>query len=1025
MKTLKNITSKALLAGLACMLMLSGCSQEEPNLKPDGSGTDKEVVFSINIPGAAASGTRALGNGEENEVTSIEMLLFNSSTKVMVHNPVFANVITPDPNDATNVTKKSFSVRLPQGTYDIMIFANARAVFNSVTLTSGEGQEAILSKLKFSMPSGGWKANPSDPSKGYLIPMWGMKQNVAVGLGTSITGVYLHRMVSRIDVKVTGANAQTGNFSLKDIKVYNVQKEGRVAPVLANWNAGGVVNNSVPAGLAMSPSLVPGCGVYPSISYASAIAQGGKGCEGEIYLFEASKATGHADLNAPYLTVKGAYNGVEGWYRLDLADYSTMSYLHVLRNHFYKVSITKVTGAGYATEEEAKNNRGDNIVVDVTLWNDYDLDGTIFNGQYFLSINPLEKVYDENAHTGKILTIKTDCDASMTVAANIKVSDSGTNPNAGLSGNWISNLSLSPKSVVNNMNVYTLTYNVSPNNGNTRKGYIHVSIDRLTIAACITQEEPSGTITVTPAEWLLPYTIPANKGYAVLVSCKKNNGQESPNAPWTLTSDTPSWCRLSANSTAAFGTATASITGNGSTTVYIIPASNSSVDPRTALISITSALGTDPATVVRQWGDPGVITDNQGGGTPPDNALTCVGAFWKADQKGERLIRIQAQNNPGTWTAKVMWLDARWDGGNGDGVVLSTDTSLDPNRYTANPGDAESYPVNGYATTITGSVVSGYINFRIGLKTTYTPTVNYPVRYAVVLLSYANNTRQQKIFLRQGEGADYLMMSGDNGISRPKSVKFSPYNVTANTLDARVDKQGVSGSNPSKFTDFPTQSGGFFQWANAYAGGQFNGGQRWIYAPHKSASDIQDYTSPFSGGEYWNNVGNDNETCPAGYRRPNDGSTSTEEPTGNVLATSEVRQSLFNNPIAGFNYNNYTCNSAWGYYADGYFDRRPIQNDKTVASNSAQVACIGRLFFNANHTSDRYNASIFFPAAGWLQKSGSTGTLIRQGDDAMYWTSTVSTVIDHMGIVLRFREYNAETWRQEFYQCNTIRCVKN
>ena len=522
MKTVKNIIVKSLLSSVVLIGMCSGCSQEDQLVPSEPDGKSKEVVFSINIPGASPTDTRALGNSEENEVTSIEMLLFDPSTKKMVHNPVYANVITPDPNDAGNITKKSFSVRLPQGTYDIVIFANARKAFNGVTLTSGENQEAVFAKLKVTMPATGWITNPADQTKGYLIPMWGMKENVSVGQGTTITGIYLHRMVSRIDVKVTGANAQTGNFILKDIKLYNIQKEGRIAPVMANWSKNGLVNNTVAAGLALSPSLVPVCGVYPSISYGSAITQDGKSCEGGIYLFEASKAAAHADLNAPYLTVKGSFEGIEGWYRIDLADYSTMNYLPVLRNHLYKINITEVTGRGYSTEEEAKNNRGENIVVEIILWNEYELGGMVYNGQYFLSVDPPEVTYDHKAHARQMITIKTDCNTPMTLSGNIMISDSESDSHAGFTGNWINNVSLSSKSVVNNINVYTLTYNVNANNGLARTGYVHVTVDRLTIAVRITQMEDN--LTVTPDYVLL----------SPFVSHRAKTVRITSNGPWEL-----------------------------------------------------------------------------------------------------------------------------------------------------------------------------------------------------------------------------------------------------------------------------------------------------------------------------------------------------------------------------------------------------------------------------------------------------------------------------------------------------------
>ena len=142
------------------IIALLSCSQE--HLAAPSNPKSREVLFHVHIPGRLAPESRALGDSEENEVKTVEMLLFDPVTKAMVWNPVFANEVVSDQSD---FRKKSFSVYLPEGTFDIMIFANARAAFNSVVLQAGDGQEATLAKLKVAMPAAGWNANPMDASK--------------------------------------------------------------------------------------------------------------------------------------------------------------------------------------------------------------------------------------------------------------------------------------------------------------------------------------------------------------------------------------------------------------------------------------------------------------------------------------------------------------------------------------------------------------------------------------------------------------------------------------------------------------------------------------------------------------------------------------------------------------------------------------------------------------------------------------------------------------------------------------------
>ena len=103
---------------------------------------------------------------------------------------------------------------------------------------------------------------------------------------------------------------------------------------------------------------------------------------------------------------------------------------------------------------------------------------------------------------------------------------------------------------------------------------------------------------------------------------------------------------------------------------------------------------------------------------------------------------------------------------------------------------------------------------------------------------------------------------------------------------------------------------------------------------------------------------------------------------GNV-ASSEIRQSLWLNPQAGVSNSNID-NSVWGYYADGFFDRRQISNNK-VSATTNDVAYIGNLFYNTNT-----NASLFFPAAGNRKyaSDNTAGNLQFAGNNGYYWTSS-------------------------------------
>jgi len=87
----------------------------------------------------------------------------------------------------------------------------------------------------------------------------------------------------------------------------------------------------------------------------------------------------------------------------------------------------------------------------------------------------------------------------------------------------------------------------------------------------------------------------------------------------------------------------------------------------------------------------------------------------------------------------------------------------------------------------------------------------------------------------------------------------------------------------------------------------------------------------------------------------------------------------------------FTDNSQWGYYADGFFDRRRIVSGPSgtagtaVASGNRDIALVGRLFFNPVAGSSHYNASIFFPAPGMRSTKGQ---LEFSGVNGYYWSAS-------------------------------------
>lgn len=429
-----------------------------------------------------------------------------------------------------------------------------------------------------------------------------------------------------------------------------------------------------------------------------------------------------------------------------------------------------------------------------------------------------------------------------------------------------------------------------------------------------------------------------------------------------------------------------------------------------------------------------------GGGDLPTGTITYVGAFWRASETGERVIKINVgadAGNLGDWSAEVAWYDGRWNPSAGDGVVLSAEESGDANLYTTNPDNAENHRVDGQASSVSGTLdLGGNIVFRIGLTKQFSNdtafasnpawpyTTKFPARYAVVKLTYNDGAKTQLIYLRQGEDPDYLMRPGDTdgsggGVadSRSNAKKWSPYNLTSPGRNPAAAGTTVA-IGGGVFVEYPTQAGAYFQWAN-----EAIGKSRLAYSVTGAATGWQN-RYPYT---FWSALRASHETSPANYtlsdgsaqvtfRRPSDGSISAANAAG-AVADSETRQSLWLNPQAATGSN--TDNSVWGYYADGFFDRRAIvdanDSQSTVVSPSgADIAYVGRLMFNPAN-----RASLFFPAAG--SRSFDTSAVNSTGTSGYYWTGSSSTTETSWTM----RLYNAGANPQPYYRSDgfSIRSV--
>lgn len=376
---------KGMITNLLILLTLTGCVQEEyTGSKKDGEGM---ITFTLQLP---QSGTRALSGTDKNTVSEIDILVFNSSAnggKFVGRNSIPFSEITPDQEDDS---KKTFNVKLSQGNYDLVIFANAGTAIDATTLNGATKAEA-LAALKEEMPaSGKWETDTSQPSY-RSFPMWGDVGAITINENTNLTGnnaITMARMMARVDVAVSATN-----FQLSSVHVYNYNTEGLVAPVSTAWDTDDEI--------VTVPSVIPNVRVKGPIDYKNQeIDAENNSCHHEIYIFEAENLNGDtpkASSDRTCLVVGGIWDansdgnftndGPATFYRVDFSTGKEASekFMDVLRNHQYSVDIKKVSEQGYSTANDAFIG-GSRITATVGVWN-LAHQRAILGGQNFLEVD--------------------------------------------------------------------------------------------------------------------------------------------------------------------------------------------------------------------------------------------------------------------------------------------------------------------------------------------------------------------------------------------------------------------------------------------------------------------------------------------------------------------------------------------------------------------------------------------------------------------------------------------------------------
>lgn len=335
--------------------------------------------------------TRALNseNVNDNEVKSIEVLLFDE--KGYTYKPIYSTDIKTDSKDS-NI--KTFEISVPEGNFDMVVLANSKLYLENAlnSFTKGASKAEVMNKLIASNKEV-WDLSS------LLIPMWGEAKNLVVDNNSSKdVKLDMLRMLAKVNV-ILGDDAKN-NLSLEEVSLFNYNTSGLIAPLAENWTAEekAVKDVSLPAGV-VKESKTPL--IYNNDAIERDDRSRGVSLAKEIYMFESQKGTPATHTQNTCLVIGGKFGTSETttYYRLDFAvkNDGNVDYKNILRNHNYKIAISKVNGPGYPSIEEALKNQAINIEANVIEWDNAEISNVVFDGQYMLGASSTNFVFSREA----------------------------------------------------------------------------------------------------------------------------------------------------------------------------------------------------------------------------------------------------------------------------------------------------------------------------------------------------------------------------------------------------------------------------------------------------------------------------------------------------------------------------------------------------------------------------------------------------------------------------------------------------
>jgi hypothetical protein len=472
-KQIYTVTMRIIILLSIFASVFTACVSEENIIgEDDGMAHETQVSFSLMFTSDMQMRT-SFSEADESAIQTVHILMFNKTTG----NKTYAYGVSGKNIRTVSSVEKTFDAKLPVGSYDLVILANAQHIIEKSNIAVGESMENVLNAL-VETTSGKWS--------GSAIPMWGRMDDVnissASGMNKNQT-IEMIRMMARIDVEVAASAA--ANFKLTDIWLYNRSTQGALVPDMNSWPA----NN-----MAVAPSRPAASGGYSVAStplvYDAADGVTAGECRRIIYTYEApAGAIGGNMSGNTCLVIGGKYNnGTVSYYRVEFAAVNAGQtvFLPLLRNCAYLVRISSVSNNGYATPDLAFASQPANMDASTLIWNGKGMNNIIFDGKYMLGVSAYKVTMPADAYAEKGLINKI---MVMTTAPSGCTIDIANNIDAaGDAWAWLSQYTFNTPGVAKEIYVYTKKNTTS----SERKAQINITAQQLTCRIEIIQGTSSG-----------------------------------------------------------------------------------------------------------------------------------------------------------------------------------------------------------------------------------------------------------------------------------------------------------------------------------------------------------------------------------------------------------------------------------------------------------------------------------------------------------------------------------------------------